>query len=166
GLSSTEPWVIEKQDKITQIIINAMGIAFEFTANKELAYPSELVNSSLIVNNPSSLEMKVTTFELLEEELPVHQTLKHNDSFSLDVPVALPNDYPISQPYWIAQEPKNNLFQISEQSAIGRPFNKPAVVGKLSFSVEGMELITEVPLKYKYNDQVDGEINQPFTVIP
>lgn len=166
GLSSTEPWVIEKQDKITQIIINAMGIAFEFTANKELAYPSELVNSSLIVNNPSSLEMKVTTFELLEEELPVHQTLKHNDSFSLDVPVALPNDYPISQPYWIAQEPKNNLFQISEQSAIGRPFNKPAVVGKLSFSVEGMDLITEIPLKYKYNDQVDGEINQPFTVIP
>src|SRR5690606_9033509 len=44
--------------------------------------------------------------------------------------------------------------------------NKPAVVGKLSFSVEGMDLITEIPLKYKYNDQVDGEINQPFTVIP
>src|SRR5690606_2755490 len=134
--------------------------------NKELAFPSELVNSSLIVNNPSSLEMKVTAFEILGEELPVHQTLKDNQSFNLNVPVALPKDYQTSQPYWIAQEPKNNLFQISEQSAIGRPFNKPAVVGKLVFSVEGIELMTEVPLKYKYNDQVDGEINQPFTVIP
>src|SRR5690606_35409913 len=100
------------------------------------------------------------------EELPVHQTLKDNESLNLDVPVALPQDYPISQPYWIAQEPKNNLFQIGEQSAIGQPFNTPSVVGKLTLLLEGMELVTEIPLKYKYNDQVDGEINQPFTVIP
>ena len=37
---------------------------------------------------------------------------------------------------------------------------------KLRFLVDGVEISRQIPLKFKYNDPVDGEVNQPFTVIP
>src|SRR5690606_33544038 len=80
--------------------------------------------------------------------------------------ITLPEDYPLSQPYWIEKAPEDNLYVIENQLAIGKPFNSPAVEGRLVWEIEGLEVIQALPLKYKYNDPVDGEINQPFTVVP
>src|SRR5690606_28367903 len=53
-----------------------------------------------------------------------------------------------------------------DQTNIGLPFNKPAVLGSLNFLVGEVRMEMEVPLKFQYNDQVAGEINQPFTIVP
>lgn len=49
---------------------------------------------------------------------------------------------------------------------IGKPFNDLKFGGDLSFKIDGQEFKTVIPLLFKYNDQVDGEIKQPFTIVP
>lgn len=163
---SDEPWILEKQDHINEIILRAMGIKTRFNANKELGFPSEAIHSALIVNNPSSIPVEVTGYSLLDNIVQVRQTLKDNESLSLNISLDLPAEYPISQPYWLLKPLDNSLFTVEDQSLIGRPYNAPAVLAKVIFSVDGTEVTKEIPLKYQYNDPVDGEVNQPFTVVP
>lgn len=166
ALDSQEIWVLEKQREINRIILEALGIQSEFLAQKELSYPSEEIETSFVINNPSGKSVEVASFSVLDENLPIEQLIEGNEAFQLDIPLQLPEDYPISQPYWLEEAPEDNLYSIQPLSAIGPPFNGPPVAGKLLLRVDGQEIEVEIPLKYKYNDQVDGEINQPFTVMP
>ncbi|KEO74022.1 PIG-L family deacetylase [Anditalea andensis] len=161
-----EAWIIEKQSLIDEIILNAMGIIAEFNSNKELSYPGEVFKTQLIFNNPSSKELKLIDFSILDKTIPIDIDSKNNQTYKRDINITLPKDYPISQPYWLEDENDGNLFKISNQQAIGKPFNEPAVAGVLNVEIEKQLLRIDLPLKYKYNDPIDGEVNQPFTIIP
>ena len=166
GLGSDQIWVKEKQEQINDIILKALGVKAEFLASKEMSFPSEKSSASLVINNPSAAILKAASFTYLNETVPVDQALRENETITLDLPLELPEDFPVSQPYWISESPEDNLYTIEDQLAIGRPFNPPAVEGKLVLEIEGLEIRKNLPLKYKYNDPVDGEVNQPFTVVP
>lgn len=163
---ASEPWIKEKQVQINELIISSLGIDAEFLSNQELSYPSEKINATVVINNPSETEIHLSNFSVLDKEWFINEPLKDNETLNRDISLALPEEYPISQPYWLEQKPENNLFKIEDQSIIGLPFNKPSVIGSLTFLVNDMEVNVDIPLKYKYNDQVEGEIQQPFTVIP
>lgn len=160
------PWVLEKQGQINQIIFDALGLQTEFLSNKQFAYPSAEINCALVLNNPSNIPVTLSSFEVLGKQVGIQKPLQDNEAVHLDLPLVLPDDYPLSQPYWLEEEPQNNLFTIAGQEDIGLPFNRPAVRGILYLKVGNTEMSREIPLKYQYNDPVDGEINQPFTVIP
>lgn len=163
---SDRPWVREKQFQIEQLILDALGMDMEFNVNKELAYPSEEIHTSLVVNNPTDSEVRVLSFAVLDKEVSIGQVIKNNKVFRREFPLVLPDDYPISQPYWLEQPPENSLFTIPDQKDRGRAFNDAAVSGTVRLLVDGVEIAQKIPLKFKYNDPVDGEVNQPFTVIP
>src|SRR5690606_21206735 len=127
ALESEEIWIQEKQKLIEKILLESLGIKAEFLAMKELAYPSEEVKTSLVMNNPSGIPIEISSFSLLEHNLPIAQPIQNNKAFNLDIPLKLPEDYPISQPYWLQEEPENNMYTIQAQSAIGSPFNQPSV---------------------------------------
>lgn len=159
-------WVKEKQERIDRIILQSLGFAVEFTSGKELSFPTDESRARLTINNTSSIPIEMNTFSVLDQSISLNTSLVGNRPFTREVLINLPQDFPISQPYWMEQRPRNNLFQIEDRPDIGRPFNDPALVGKLIFEIQGLEFEQEVALKYKYNDQVDGEIVQPFTVVP
>jgi len=165
-LGAGQPWIQEKQEQVNKIILQALGTKAEFLASKEISFPSEKSNASLVINNPSGTSLRIASFSYLDQTLPINRVLKDNEALQRDLPIELSADFPISQPYWIEKAPEENLFVIEDQLAIGKPFNSPAVEGRLIWEIEGLEISQDLPLKYKYNDPVDGEINQPFTVVP
>jgi hypothetical protein len=57
------------------------------------------------------------------------------------------------------------LFSIKSQRDIGLPY-KEKVGGDLSFVLGEQKFKVAVPLVYKFNDPIDGEVNQPFTIVP
>lgn len=61
---------------------------------------------------------------------------------------------------------ENALFQVANQQKIGIPYELPKVGGDLSFTVDGESFSMAIPLEYKYNDPIDGEVKQPFTLVP
>jgi hypothetical protein len=57
------------------------------------------------------------------------------------------------------------LFSIPNQQNIGLPY-KEKVAGDLSFVLGGQKFKVFVPLVHKFNDPIDGEVKQPFTLVP
>nr|MBI1230922.1 PIG-L family deacetylase [Cytophagales bacterium] len=165
-LSSNALWIKEKQADIDQLILESIGFAAEFTAPKELSFPTDEFRALLTLNNYSAIKLDLQSFSVLDDDISLAGTLTENRPLTQQIPIRLPRDFPASQPYWMVQQPKDNLFQIDNRLDIGKPFNDPSVSGNLVFRIGGQKFELQVPLRYKYNDQVDGEIVQPFTVVP
>ncbi|WP_114751900.1 PIG-L family deacetylase [Pleomorphovibrio marinus] len=159
-------WLKEKIQLLEEIILMTIGVKAEFTVNKELSFPGDQVKVKLVVNNPTSTAVQVDTFHTLDQNETINQLISDNQAFTKEFGLEIPSEYPISQPYWLEDWPDGTLFKIEEQTKIGPPFNRPNIEGNLKVRIKGQEFHLKLPLKFKYNDQVDGEIQQPFTVVP
>jgi LmbE family N-acetylglucosaminyl deacetylase len=166
AISTEDPWIFEKREALDRLVLSSMGFKAELLSNKELSYPTDRVSSRLVVNNPTSMEMKITSFRVLDQAFTWQKSVSGNKPVEEAIPLTIPLDFPISQPYWLKEPTTDNLFTISDRREIGKPFNDPGIIGVLDVRLFDQTFSIHVPLIYKYNDQVDGEIRQPFTVVP
>jgi LmbE family N-acetylglucosaminyl deacetylase len=166
GQGNSSNWIKEKQGDINQLILDVMGVKAEFIVRKEIAYTGEKINVELIFNNPSSLPVQLGTFDSAIFHQDLNAVAKDNEPISKGFEIQIPRDYPISQPFWLKNPLDNSLFGIDDLMKIGPPVNGATLKGILSLKIEDQSIPMELALTYKYNDQVDGEVNQPFTLVP
>jgi LmbE family N-acetylglucosaminyl deacetylase len=164
--NAEEKWLQEKKEHLDKLILQLLGVKAEFIVKKEIGHPGEKINAEFSFNNPSSNQIKLEKFESEIFTLNLNAEAKNNIPVTKSLEIFIPKDYPVSQPFWLENPIENSLFGINEQLKIGPPVNGPNLSGYLHFSIEGHEMSINIPLKYKYNDQVDGEVNQPFTLVP
>ncbi|MCH7408360.1 PIG-L family deacetylase [Belliella sp. DSM 111904] len=164
--SLEELWYTEKKEAINQLILDAMGIKAEFNVNKEIAYAGETIAAEITFNNPSKIptELSKANHQLFEVDFSTNS--KPNQPLTKPVSIEIPVDFSISQPFWLEKPIDNNLFDIADLAKIGPPINQPSIAANLELTIQGQKFEMVLPLMYKYNDQVDGEIKQPLTVVP
>lgn len=165
NLKSQETWIKEKLERLDQTIINALGLEYEFIARKEIGFPGETIKTELMLTNPSKIELGNVSFQV-GDTYYVGKSAKENTTVTLPIETQIPGDMSYSQPYWLENPLDGALFSVPSQSKIGVPFDTKRLGGDLSFTVGDQKFKLPVQLFYKYNDQVDGEVKQPFTVVP
>lgn len=167
ALSSQESWIKEKIEKLDQVIFRSLGLEFEFNVRKETGFPGEDVKAELVLNNPSRIGISQINFEVNGKNLQSGlNEIKENKTVSIPVSFTIPEDAVYSQPYWLENAIDGAVYQVNDQVQIGKPFNEVTTSGDLTFSIENHKFKANVPLRYKFNDQVDGEVKQPFTIVP
>lgn len=162
----SDQWFLEKKAHLDQMILNVLGIKSEFVIRKEIGYPGEKINVEMVFNNPSNFPLTVQTFKSDLFSHDIEASAVNNRPVGKSFEIQIPLDYPVSQPFWLQNPIENSLFGIQDPSKIGPPINGSSIQGTVHLLAEGQQLSLLLPLKYKYNDQVDGEINQPFTLVP
>lgn len=165
NLNSKESWVIEKLEKLDQTIFNALGLEYEYIARKEIGFPGESIKTELVLTNPSTTAITEVSFQVLDTYF-IEKSAKENATISLPIEFKIPENTSYSQPYWLENPLDGALFSVPDQPQIGIPFSTQIVGGDLSFMIGDQQFKFPVQLFYKYNDQVDGEIKQPFTIVP
>lgn len=163
-LDSTSPWIVGKLAKLDQLIFYSLGLKMEFVTNKELGYPGEKLTAQLLLVNPSEAPISEVTFQLYDTYYP-SKDAKGNEDTRLSLTFNLANQARYSQPYWLENPLDGALFSIPSQRNIGLPFIEK-VGGGLNFVLGGQKFKVTVPLVYKFNDPIDGEVKQPFTIVP
>jgi len=163
---STAIWLTEKKGFLDGLILEILGIKAEFNIRKEIGYPGEKINAEFIINNPAQIIVKVQSFDGPLFKTPIAKEINANTPLTLPIEIQIPGDYPVSQPFWLEKPLDGALFNITDLEKIGKPNNSPSIVGDVSLEIGSQKIKMEVPLQYKYNDQVDGEIKQPFTLVP
>lgn len=163
-LDSSSPWIASKLGKLDQLIFSCLGLGMEFVTNQELGYPGEKIAAQLLLVNPSEVPISEISFQLKDTYYPSRDT-KGDEDTKLPITLELASKEAYSQPYWLKEPLDGALFSIKSQDDIGLPF-KEKVGGDLSFALGGQKFKVVVPLVYKFNDPIDGEVNQPFTIVP
>lgn len=159
-------WFKEKKKVLDELMLSLLGVKSEFIIKKEIGYPGEKLNVEFVFNNPSSFPIQLKTFssDIFSEDL--NAEAKGNEPIRKSMEIFIPKDYPVSQPFWLENPIENSLFGINDQKKIGPPVNGPNVYGMVDMEISGYSISIQLPLEFKYNDQVDGEIKQPFTLVP
>lgn len=160
------PWVKEKQILVDQLIRETLGWKGLFLSDKELNFPAAVVHSKIILNQATDKKIKINSFQVLEQVFTIDNDLSNNIAFEKEMDFTIPKDHINSQPYWLRAQPENNLYTVKDQEMIGKAYNSPTIVGNLTFTLSGVEFQMALPLQFRYNDRVNGEVIQPFKIVP
>ncbi|MDA1268462.1 MAG: PIG-L family deacetylase [Bacteroidetes bacterium] len=158
------PWVKEKLKKLESLIYYSLGLKIEYVAIKEFGYPGEKIKTELLLVNPSQESISEVSFQLYDTNY-LGKDIKGDEDTRLPIALEIDSNESYSQPHWLQEPLDGALFKIPNQQKIGLPFELK-FAGNLSFSLGGQKFQLVVPLVYKYNDPIDGEVKQPFTLIP
>ncbi|MEB2783977.1 PIG-L family deacetylase [Algoriphagus persicinus] len=167
ALDSKAAWLTEKALKLDELIFALLGLKMELVTNQELGYAGQEIKAYLVVNNPSAVLLTDISLKLYDRHYtPDKMVVVNNEPVQMPVDFQVPKNAPLSQPYWLANPVVDAIYDVRDQQMIGKPFNDMKAGGDLTFKINGQEIKSSLPLEYKYNDQVDGEVKQPFTIVP
>ncbi|WP_373522635.1 PIG-L family deacetylase [Aquiflexum sp.] len=166
GQDSKALWLDEKKKYLDKLILEVLGVKAEFIVKKEIGFPGETISTELVFNNPAQIPLTVRSLEGKVFTQNINKEAKNNIPVAQSLEINIPRDYPVSQPFWLEKPLDGSLFDIQERSKIGQPVNGPSIGGSLDLLIKGQIIRMDLPLMYKYNDQVDGEMKQPFTLVP
>ena len=80
--------------------------------------------------------------------------------------ITIPADAKYSQPYWLNEKSSASSYSISDQRLISMPENGPALVVTVILRFGEVRVSLNVPVRYRWVDQVEGELYRPFEIIP
>ncbi len=161
-------WRNVKLGDLDPIIAACLGLYLEAAAGATSAVPGDTVKVSLEAANRSPVAVRLdrVTIAAAGSETSVGRDLAAREAFKKTLDVALPAGLPDSQPYWLREPGTLGMFRVDDPALIGLPENPPALVAAFDLDVNGIRLVIDRPVVYKWNDPVRGEQYRPFEVVP
>jgi LmbE family N-acetylglucosaminyl deacetylase len=165
---SNNYWVEVKRKELLSIIQSCAGLWLEAISSDYSASSGDSVKVKTTVLNRSSSKFIIDKIEFpsIPSNSIINKDLKNNQPVSAEDSFTIPESYPISQPYWLKEEPSEGLFSVSDQQMIGLAENPPSILVKIFIKYNDTLLDFSIPLLYRWNDRVYGELYRPFEIRP
>lgn len=172
GLSYNGIWKEQKLKEIESLIVACAGIIVEATTEAEYAVPGEKLGIQFLVNKRSDApiqlkKIQVNTTNRVEYDTSINKQLQNNINYNINYACLVSLDQPVSQPYWLAAPMKDmGTFDVTNYQVIGGANSPSPFTAQFTLSINGLELVVNKPIQYKFIDLVRGEIFQPLNIIP
>ncbi len=164
-----EYWKARKQAELTELITACAGLWYEANPAEYAVAGGETirVNALAVKRSDASVTLDGIRFVGLNRDTTLRVSLGNNELARYDFSVRIPQNQPITQPYWLAQpKVRKGLYRVDDPNLIGLPEKPADLQAEFAFTVEGLPLKLHVPLTFKYVDDVRGELYRPFEVRP
>ncbi|PJJ59174.1 PIG-L family deacetylase [Hymenobacter chitinivorans] len=183
-------WKEEKMAEVEQLLQACMGLYIEATANTATVAPGQPLQVTIQALNRSSANvyLRGQLFLGIDSEADSLWTLRPNQTLVRRVNAELPENFVVSQPYWLlepgsvgmyrlpkqlqeGQQRMRTPIKVLEQDLVGEPQNPiyPQLYQMVAFGPnQGLDnyFHLRVPVQYKSTDPVEGEKYRPLTVVP
>ncbi len=162
-------WKEQKQNEIKNLIIACSGLYFEVNPSEYAATHGEKLNLTATIVKRSQAEVKLKAIQLSTFEIDTNfsQQLMDNELERIVFKVKIPDSLPITQPYWLEDEKESKgLYAVKNQLLVGLPEKTDAITARFCFEIEGTDFYLDSPLKYKYTDEIRGELYRNFEIRP
>lgn len=165
GLSDSY-WKNRKLQELQDLIARCAGLWLEATANTEFAVQGDSIRLSIVANNRQGADITLKSIKVDVLDSAVNQKLERNKNLTINRPLYVFANKPVSQPYWLERKMTTGNFVVSDQNLIGRPESLPAYTVTFNVTIEGTDLTFTRPVQYKFTDPVKGELYRPLTIVP
>ncbi|MFN8275390.1 MAG: PIG-L family deacetylase [Flavobacteriaceae bacterium] len=170
-------WKNIKSEEIKNIIAACAGLYLEAVASSADATPGSKIKIKLEAINRSDITINWPSYSLLPATEIDAQTflrpiqsetfsLKNNKDITEEVAFTIPDKTTYTQPYWLASEGSVGMYRVDDQKKIGLPDIIREVEVNFELNILGVHIPFERNVVYKYNDDVRGEVYQPFDIVP
>ena len=159
-------WREQKLKEVDFLIKGALGLFLEARVADYSATPGESLELTIEAINRSAANVLLNqiSFKGNSHVISVEKPLNNNQLLITETQLTI--NQPISQPYWLKKEAKLGMYVVDEQLLRGLPENPATITAVFHLTIDETPLRMEMPLVYKENDRVDGEVYRPFVVTP
>ena len=160
-------WRDQKLKEIKQVIELAAGLYFECSTSNPYAVRGDSLHLQVTAINRAGYPVDLKGVKLIQTPF----ALEKQQTLSKDIPVKekldllLPDNFPLSKPYWLEENP-TGLFNVTDQRLIGKPESAPSLEAIFTVAINNRVFQFTKPVQYKFTDPVKGEIYWPLAVVP
>jgi LmbE family N-acetylglucosaminyl deacetylase len=165
-----DPWAERKLAELDEALGLAAGLWLDASAERFQVVPGETFRVELTAVNRSPLPITLEEVRLEgvrgAPEVKLGKPLGYNELLRHTVSVALPEDQPYSQPFWLRQPAGGALYALADAELANRPDPEPVLRARfrLRFGEPTIELVR--PVAHRYVDRAVGELVRPLEVVP
>ena len=168
ALQSVQPsnWRDKKLQEVQAIIEACSGLFIEATTSQEYVVQGDSLKATFFINNRKGVNASLKKIEMEGLDSVFSKPLLVNENLSFTKSFYVPQDKPLTQPYWLQEPQEKGMFVVKNQQLIGNADSKPAYELNFTVNIEGQSFIIPKSIQYKYVDPVKGELYQPLQVFP
>ncbi|HLP28527.1 MAG TPA: PIG-L family deacetylase [Candidatus Didemnitutus sp.] len=168
SVNDTE-WRALKTREVESVVLSCMGLSAEVTTGTAIASAGDSLRSTLRITTRAG-----TTLQLLSARWPDgaqrgNIALPKDSLVSIDVPTRVPENVPITQPYWLATESSRNLFTFTIASPPDKrilPTLDPSYGVDVLIGVGADTIAVRLPVSYKKLDPLRGDVIEVLRIVP
>lgn len=177
-----DPRIRAYRDDCADLIRRCLGLWVEAVAERPLGVPGdslrldlELVQRRPMPEANQGVELKglqvlnpdgKTLRQAAPSDGALPKTLRPQEDLEHALSLRLPETASYSSPYWLLEEGSLGTFRVDDQQLRGMPESPPALRVRVDLGLGGHHMALELPVVYKYNDRVQGEVYRPFVLVP
>lgn len=148
-----------KLKQVKDLILKTQGIYFEWTTPNGFGTLNQEITTQLEIANRSNANITITISGSTNKEILANESFKATEKLKLD-------DQKISNPYWLQETPKNNLYVVNNPQDIGQPEILNPVKKAITINFGSTKIDYDIPLKQKTVNPSIGERYEPFYTVP
>jgi LmbE family N-acetylglucosaminyl deacetylase len=165
-----DPWAARKLAELDETLGMAAGLWLDASAERFQVVPADTVRVELTAVNRSSFPITLEQVRLEgvrgAPEVKLDKRLAYNEPVRQTASVALPEDQPYSQPFWLRQPAGGAVYSLTDAELANRPDSEPPLQARfrLRFGEQTIELVR--PVAHRYVDRAVGELVRPLEIVP
>jgi LmbE family N-acetylglucosaminyl deacetylase len=161
-------WTDYKKQETKNLILACAGLWFEANPTDYSVSPNDKikVNVNVVKRSNANIILQKINFKGLSKDSTMTSTLAYNTALNLPFEVQIPQNQPITQPYWLTEKFDKGFYKVDNQELRGLPMKPADLMCEYTFSIENKTFTFETPLTYKFVEPSDGEIYRYFEVRP
>ncbi len=154
----------DKLEVVHKIILSCAGIKATAFTREQRVFVGQNVESKINISSATPIRVKTisSTWVNGEVNIPINAT---NTYFNRKVTWTIPTNTN-SQPYWLQEDKRAGIYQVSDQKQIGLAENRYPFMLRVSMEFEGEPITMKLPLLHGSTDPVKGKRIQPLVVTP
>ena len=133
-----------KRRELDRIIQNCVGLTVETTVAQAEIVPGETLQLSHRATVSSQVPVVWKAINVADGRLYLQDSaLKAGQSKIQETSIRVPVQTPLSQPYWLRQNPTDGMARVANQNLIGLPENPPPFPISQVFEIGGQSIVVE-----------------------
>ena len=159
-------WRDKKLSEVQQIIEACSGLFVEATTSQKNVVQGDTLRVNIVINKRNSVNASLKKISLENFDSSFTNSLITNQNFVITKTLSIADDKKISQPYWLLLPVTGSMFQVADQTMIGKAENDPSFEASFVVNIEGAVFIVKRAVQHRIIDPVKGDLYQPVAVLP
>lgn len=156
-----DPVVDDKRAQLDRVIQSCLGLRVQTTVDRPEVVPGENIRltfrAELAASAPEVRYAGLRTSLTAVKFPPAAHPLAAGAPFSDSLELTLPDDTPLTQPYWLREEGEAGIARVSDPALIGRPENPPALRVEHVFQIGDETLVIADEPRHTESGQADAK---------
>ncbi|NME70304.1 PIG-L family deacetylase [Flammeovirga aprica] len=166
-LDQSNHWVNVKTKKVEKLLLECAGIWLEALSPESIVAQGDslTINVSSLVRTSSKVSIEKIKVGDLAEKTAVG-TLAENKILKEEINVLIPEDFEVSQPYWLKEKPTKGMYVVNDQKMIGLPEKFAEIPVVIYLNIDGASVKKELNIWQKRVYPAKGERYIPLKIVP